>query len=391
MPDDEPSQQQQGNKAVNPTPVERRRRRKLPLIERPRSAPIHATPETFLLNRSRERPSGGNNGVGGPSHMMQYRMSNPDLENELLADHDDVGGGDEESALRTVIKIGTNSQSIEHHHHHIHHRSSRSVRGASVGGCVDTTPFITPAHSVENFYGGGGHMHPHMMPDSSAYSGLEDDAYSVMSEAVSEVHSVASSSALRHHHPRPKGVGGSRAPHHAGPSPVRQQGIPQSVPTTPTPLDNANRKAVVQQRVPQQGVVERRGPHPQGHPRSMIPRRPKSLSMTLHAVEFEKGPGKKGLGFSVVGGIDSPKGSMGIFVKTIFQVGQAIDQGTLKEGDEILAVNGMALQGMSHSEAISVFKNIRVGKVVLHVARRDAVTRRKYKSNSCDELDALEE
>ena len=45
-------------------------------------------------------------------------------------------------------------------------------------------------------------------------------------------------------------------------------------------------------------------------------------------------------------------------------------------GDEVLAVNGLALQGMSHSEAISVFKNIRVGKVVLHVARRDAVTRR---------------
>ena len=48
----------------------------------------------------------------------------------------------------------------------------------------------------------------------------------------------------------------------------------------------------------------------------------------------------------------------------------------LSAGDEVLAVNGLALQGMSHSEAISVFKNIRSGRVVLHVARRDAATRR---------------
>lgn len=46
-------------------------------------------------------------------------------------------------------------------------------------------------------------------------------------------------------------------------------------------------------------------------------------------------------------------------------------------GDEILAVNGLPLQGLSHSEAISVFKNIRQGKVLLHVVRRDGNSTRR--------------
>ena len=61
-----------------------------------------------------------------------------------------------------------------------------------------------------------------------------------------------------------------------------------------------------------------------------LPRQRKSQSYSIKNVTFEKGPGKKSLGFTVVGGKDSPKGSIGIYVKSIFPNGQAL--GMLKEG-----------------------------------------------------------
>ena len=42
-----------------------------------------------------------------------------------------------------------------------------------------------------------------------------------------------------------------------------------------------------------------------------LPRRPRSSVSTFHTVVFEKGQGKKSLGFTIVGGRDSPKGSIG--------------------------------------------------------------------------------
>ncbi|KAF0311566.1 PDZ domain-containing protein 2 [Amphibalanus amphitrite] len=121
-------------------------------------------------------------------------------------------------------------------------------------------------------------------------------------------------------------------------------------------------------------------------------RRPKSLTTALLTVKFEKGAGKKSLGFSIVGGRDSPKGNMGIFVKTVFPNGQAAEDNRLKEGDEIVAVNGESMQGLSHGEAVVVFKSVRSGQVILHVARREQpAKRRSAKSMSCDDLDRVEE
>lgn len=101
-----------------------------------------------------------------------------------------------------------------------------------------------------------------------------------------------------------------------------------------------------------------------------LPRRPRSNVYSLYTFVFEKGPGKKSLGFTIVGGKDSPRGAMGIFVKSIIEGGQAAEDGRLHEGDEILAVNGQLFHDLTHAEAVSIFKNIKSGPIALHISRR---------------------
>ncbi|VVC35690.1 Hypothetical protein CINCED_3A017868 [Cinara cedri] len=126
------------------------------------------------------------------------------------------------------------------------------------------------------------------------------------------------------------------------------------------------------------------------HKNIQLPRlpRPRSLSISLTTIIFHKGPGFKSLGFSIVGGIDSPKGSMGIFVKTIFPSGQAAESQLLKEGDEIISVNGKSLDGFKHSQAIALFKEVKYGQIIIQIGRRDLI-KRSNKSKSCDELDKV--
>lgn len=88
-------------------------------------------------------------------------------------------------------------------------------------------------------------------------------------------------------------------------------------------------------------------------------------------VTFVKGPGRKALGFSIVGGRDSPRGALGIYVKSVFPGGQAAEAGgRLREGDELVMLNGEPFEGLSHAEAIAAFKRVKQGDVVLRIARR---------------------
>ena len=83
-----------------------------------------------------------------------------------------------------MIKIGTNSQSIEHHHHHIHHLGN--------GACVDNTPFMTPAQSVENFY----NVNEDMLVEDLDTA---DEVLSVAGTEYSEAPSVARSYTISQH------------------------------------------------------------------------------------------------------------------------------------------------------------------------------------------------
>ncbi|XP_072526790.1 multiple PDZ domain protein isoform X3 [Salminus brasiliensis] len=83
-----------------------------------------------------------------------------------------------------------------------------------------------------------------------------------------------------------------------------------------------------------------------------------------NTISLERGP--DGLGFSIVGGFGSPHGDLPIYVKTVFGKGAAAEDGRLKRGDQIVAVNGQSLEGVTHEEAVGILKKTK-GTITLTV------------------------
>ncbi|XP_076347110.1 patj homolog isoform X2 [Tachypleus tridentatus] len=75
------------------------------------------------------------------------------------------------------------------------------------------------------------------------------------------------------------------------------------------------------------------------------------------------------LGFSVVGLRSQRRGEIGLFVQSVLDTGLAGRDGKLQDGDEILAINGLPLDGnISHHQAVRVLQKAR-GLIELVVAR----------------------
>ncbi|XP_029461410.1 multiple PDZ domain protein isoform X2 [Rhinatrema bivittatum] len=81
-------------------------------------------------------------------------------------------------------------------------------------------------------------------------------------------------------------------------------------------------------------------------------------------ITLDRGP--DGLGFSIVGGYGSPHGDLPIYVKTVFAKGAAAEDGRLKRGDQIIAVNGQSLEGVTHEEGVAILKRTK-GTVTLTI------------------------
>ncbi|KAM4625601.1 deubiquitinase DESI2-like [Polymixia lowei] len=77
---------------------------------------------------------------------------------------------------------------------------------------------------------------------------------------------------------------------------------------------------------------------------------------TVMDINLKRGPA--GLGFNIVGGLDQQYvlNDSGIYVSKIKEDGAAALDGRLREGDKILAINGIKLEDKTHGAAVDLFR-----------------------------------
>ncbi|XP_034466860.1 uncharacterized protein si:dkey-92i15.4 [Hippoglossus hippoglossus] len=78
-----------------------------------------------------------------------------------------------------------------------------------------------------------------------------------------------------------------------------------------------------------------------------------------------------GLGFSVAGGVDQSKP---VTVHRVFHPGVASKEGSIMEGDQVLSINGTALNGYTHWEVLRVLRRAKARETGVVVLRRGGIS-----------------
>ena len=78
----------------------------------------------------------------------------------------------------------------------------------------------------------------------------------------------------------------------------------------------------------------------------------------LKEIDLHIQPDSPGLGISIVGGSGSPNGDLPVIIKRVLPKSLAEEDGRLKQGDELIAVNDTLLVGMSKDFAINALSNM---------------------------------
>ena len=106
----------------------------------------------------------------------------------------------------------------------------------------------------------------------------------------------------------------------------------------------------------------------QGQLISLIPPSPPLPTHRVKVISLHRGP--LGLGISIVGGKGSIHGDLPIYIKQVFNKGAAGQDGRLKKGDQLLSVNGISFENVTHKFAAETLKYLQ-GDVILEVISND--------------------